>query len=60
MTVTIQPACAEALLRRLSDKASFGAGNDQGVGSAIGVILLLLVVPVMVFNIRRLRRAARR
>ncbi|MEU1540523.1 sugar ABC transporter permease [Actinacidiphila glaucinigra] len=40
--------------------SSFGAGNDQGVGSAIGVILLLLVVPVMVFNIRRLRREARR
>ncbi|MDX2649906.1 carbohydrate ABC transporter permease [Streptomyces sp. NPDC001902] len=40
--------------------SSFGAGNDQGVGSAIGVVLLLLVVPVMVFNIRRLRREARR
>ncbi|MDX3096110.1 sugar ABC transporter permease [Streptomyces sp. ME01-24h] len=40
--------------------SSFGAGNDQGVGSAIGVLLLLLVLPVMVFNIRRLRREARR
>ncbi|MFF3559140.1 carbohydrate ABC transporter permease [Streptomyces sp. NPDC002574] len=40
--------------------SSFGGGNNQGVGSAIGVILLLLVVPVMVFNIRRLRREARR
>jgi ABC-type sugar transport system permease subunit len=30
------------------------------VGSAIGVILLLLVVPVMVFNIRRLRRERQR
>lgn len=40
--------------------SSFGGGDDQGVGSAIGVILLLLVLPVMIFNIRRLRREARR
>ncbi|MEE4542236.1 sugar ABC transporter permease [Streptomyces sp. V4-01] len=40
--------------------SSFGGGNDQGVGSAIGVILLLLVLPVMIFNIRRLRREERR
>jgi alpha-glucoside transport system permease protein len=40
--------------------SSFGGGDDQGVGSAIGVILLLLVMPVMVFNIRRLRREGRR
>ena len=40
--------------------SSFGGGDDQGVGSAIGVLLLLLVLPVMIFNIRRLRREARR
>ncbi|MBN3930257.1 sugar ABC transporter permease [Streptomyces verrucosisporus] len=40
--------------------SSFGTGADQGVGSAIAVLLLLLVVPVMVFNIRRLRRENRR
>lgn len=40
--------------------SSFGGGDDQGVGSAIGVILLLLVLPVMVFNIRRLRKEGRR
>jgi ABC-type sugar transport system permease subunit len=40
--------------------SSFGGGNDEGVGSAIGVILLLLVLPVMIFNIRRLRREGRR
>jgi ABC-type sugar transport system permease subunit len=39
---------------------SFGGGANQGVGSAIAVILLLLVVPVMVLNIRRLRRESRR
>jgi alpha-glucoside transport system permease protein len=40
--------------------SSFGAGANQGVGSAIAVILLLLVLPVMVVNIRRLRRESRR
>ncbi|OEV08773.1 carbohydrate ABC transporter permease [Streptomyces nanshensis] len=40
--------------------SSFGAGANQGVGSAIAVILLLLVLPVMVVNIRRLRRETRR
>ncbi len=39
---------------------SFGGGANQGVGSALAVILLLLVVPVMVLNIRRLRRESRR
>lgn len=36
--------------------SSFGTGANQGVGSAIAVVLLLLVAPVMFFNIRRLRR----
>ena len=40
--------------------SSFGGGDNQGVGSAIGVVLLLLVVPVMIFNIRRLRRERQR
>ncbi|GAB2781110.1 carbohydrate ABC transporter permease [Streptomyces daliensis] len=40
--------------------SSFGGGANQGVGSAIAVILLLLVVPVMVMNVRRLRRESRR
>ncbi|MFF8883554.1 carbohydrate ABC transporter permease [Streptomyces flaveolus] len=38
---------------------SFGGGNDQGLGSALGVLLLLLVVPAMVFNVRRFRRSQR-
>ncbi|MFD8639769.1 carbohydrate ABC transporter permease [Streptomyces zaomyceticus] len=41
-------------------RSSFGTDADLGVGSAIAVLLLLLVVPVMVLNIRRLRREARR
>ncbi|MGW5347282.1 carbohydrate ABC transporter permease, partial [Streptomyces sp. NPDC004050] len=36
---------------------SFGGGNDQGLGSALSMVLLLLVVPAMVFNIRRFRRS---
>ncbi|MFJ5777125.1 carbohydrate ABC transporter permease [Streptomyces sp. NPDC093094] len=38
---------------------SFGGGNDQGLGSALGVLLLLLVLPAMVFNVRRFRRSQR-
>ncbi|MFJ8589858.1 carbohydrate ABC transporter permease [Streptomyces sp. NPDC093598] len=38
---------------------SFGGGNNQGLGSALGVLLLLLVVPAMVFNVRRFRRSNR-
>src|SRR6266511_2990297 len=37
-------------------KVSFGGGQDSGLGSALGVLLFLLVVPAMIFNIRRLRR----
>ncbi|WP_416069797.1 ABC transporter permease subunit [Streptomyces sp. AK02-01A] len=36
---------------------SFGGGNNQGLGSAIGVVLLLLVIPAMAVNIRRFRRS---
>ena len=35
---------------------SFGGAQDQGLGSAIGVFLYILVLPAMYFNIRRLRR----
>ncbi|GAA3152562.1 carbohydrate ABC transporter permease [Streptomyces rectiviolaceus] len=34
--------------------------KDSGVASAIAVLLFLLVIPVMLFNVRRLRREARR
>ncbi|MEV8533546.1 sugar ABC transporter permease [Streptomyces sp. NPDC051211] len=37
-------------------RTSFGTDADQGVGSAIAVLLLILVVPVMLVNIRRLRK----
>ncbi|MEU7427360.1 ABC transporter permease subunit [Streptomyces sp. NPDC040750] len=38
---------------------SFGGGNNQGLGSALGVLLLLMVVPAMVFNVRRFRQSQR-
>ena len=34
---------------------SFGGAHDQGLGSALAIILFVLVVPAMLFNIRRLR-----
>ncbi|MEU2231803.1 carbohydrate ABC transporter permease [Streptomyces vietnamensis] len=41
-------------------RSSFGTDADLGVGSAIAVVLLLLVLPVMVVNIRRIRKESRR
>ncbi|HEY3688063.1 MAG TPA: ABC transporter permease subunit [Streptosporangiaceae bacterium] len=35
---------------------SFGGGNDYGLGSAVSVVLFILVVPAMIMNIRRFRR----
>jgi alpha-glucoside transport system permease protein len=37
-------------------RTSFGGVNDFGLGSAIAVLLFLLVVPVLALNIRRFRR----
>ncbi len=37
-------------------QSSFGTDADLGIGSAIAVFLLLLVIPVMLFNIRRMRK----
>ncbi len=34
---------------------SFGGGNNQGLGSALAVLLLVLVLPVMIANVRRFR-----
>ncbi|WP_329234795.1 ABC transporter permease subunit [Actinoallomurus sp. NBC_01490] len=38
---------------------SFGGGNDQGAGSAVAILLFLLVVPAMLFNLRRFRAEKR-
>jgi alpha-glucoside transport system permease protein len=37
-------------------QVAFGGSQNAGLGSALGVLLFILVVPAMVFNIRRLRR----
>jgi alpha-glucoside transport system permease protein len=37
-------------------RVSFGGGLDYGLGSALAVLLFILVLPAMLFNIRRLRR----
>ncbi|GAB3119045.1 ABC transporter permease [Glaciibacter psychrotolerans] len=34
---------------------SFGGGNDQGLGSALSILLLVLVLPFMIINVRRFR-----
>lgn len=41
-------------------RSSFGTDADLGIGSAIAVLLLLLVLPVMLLNIRRIRKEGRR
>ncbi|MEU8267463.1 ABC transporter permease subunit [Sphaerisporangium sp. NPDC049002] len=37
-------------------RVSFGGGGNQGLGSALAIFLLVLVLPFMVINIRRFRR----
>ena len=37
-------------------RTSFGGVNDFGLGSALAVFLLLLVLPVLLLNVRRFRR----
>jgi alpha-glucoside transport system permease protein len=39
-------------------RTSFGGVNDFGLGSAIAVLLFVLVVPVLLLNVRRFRREA--
>lgn len=34
---------------------SFGGGNDHGLGSALAILLLVLVLPSMIINVRRFR-----
>jgi alpha-glucoside transport system permease protein len=37
-------------------RTSFGGVNDFGLGSAIAVLLFLLVIPILLLNVRRFRR----
>lgn len=38
---------------------SFGGGNHYGLGSALAVLLLILVLPSMILNVRRFREERR-
>ena len=40
-------------------RVSFGGARNQGLGSALAVLLFVLVVPAMIFNIRRMRSEGR-
>ncbi|WP_327087076.1 ABC transporter permease subunit [Nonomuraea sp. NBC_01738] len=40
-------------------RVSFGGGNNQGLGSALAIFLLILVLPFMIMNVRRFRREER-
>lgn len=35
---------------------SFGGGNNQGLGSALAILLLIVVLPSMIINVRRFRQ----
>jgi alpha-glucoside transport system permease protein len=37
-------------------RTSFGGVNDYGVGSAIAVVIFVLVIPILALNVRRFRR----
>jgi alpha-glucoside transport system permease protein len=39
---------------------SFGGGNNQGLGSALAILLLLMVLPFMIINIRRFKQERER
>lgn len=39
-------------------RVAFGGGQDQGLGSAIAIFLLILVIPIMIINVRRFKRNA--
>jgi alpha-glucoside transport system permease protein len=47
---------ANVLALQMYLKSFTGASPDRGLGSAIAVLLFLLVLPAMIFNIRRFRR----
>ncbi|MFF0573616.1 ABC transporter permease subunit [Streptosporangium saharense] len=37
-------------------RVSFGGGGNQGLGSALAIFLLVLVLPFMIINVRRFRK----
>jgi alpha-glucoside transport system permease protein len=47
---------ANVLALQMYLKSFTGGSSDQGLGSAIAIVLFLLVLPAMIFNIRRFRQ----
>jgi alpha-glucoside transport system permease protein len=47
---------ANVLALQMYLKSFTGGNSDQGLGSAIAIVLFLLVLPAMIFNVRRFRQ----
>ena len=59
VVLSVAPASVQAqsnVIALAMWRTSFGGVNDFGLGSAIGVLLFLLVIPVLALNVRRFRR----
>lgn len=53
---SVQPAANVLALQMW--RVSFGGGQNPGLGSAISIFLLALVIPAMIVNVRRFKRDA--
>jgi alpha-glucoside transport system permease protein len=61
IVISIAPGSSQAdatVLALSMWRTAFGGSNDFGVGSAIAVLIFVLVVPVLLLNVRRFRREA--
>src|SRR4051812_31122366 len=61
LVITLAPGSSQnaaSVIALAMWRTSFGGINDFGVGSAIAVLLFVLVVPVLALNIRRFRAEA--
>src|SRR5699024_12560320 len=58
LVLVIPPASTQAQANVIALemwRGAFGGGRDHGLGSALGVLLFVLVLPAMLFNIKRFR-----
>ena len=59
LVITLAPGSSQnaaSVIALAMWRTSFGGINDFGIGSAIAVVLFVLVVPVLLLNIKRFRR----
>ena len=59
LVITLAPGSSQnaaSVIALAMWRTSFGGVNDFGTGSAIAVILFILVLPVLLLNVRRFRR----